>query len=379
MISRTAGGLARRERAVERMAQELQSLHKELALLGELSAALVSMQQEGEIASRALELVLELVPASAYALLAGEEGFPMRLLAAEGISDEKLARLASSVSQLVQPAAELGPRAWAAVVPSGNLGLQSSAAAVLAAARAEEGPLAVLVMLRQRGEKAFGPLEKKLASAAVCQIALALTNLSVRERLRNLLFATVGALAQAMEANDPCAPGHCWQVSMLATAVGRRLGLAQRALEDLQLAGLMHDLGKLAVEAAVLLKPGALDAAEWALIKAHPIRSAQILAGIPELEAVVQAVKYHHERLDGSGYPEGLAGEEIPLLARIVAVCDAYSAMVSARPYRPALPSDQALAELQAEPRKYDPRVVAALAAAVKEQAQVKAQARQPA
>jgi putative nucleotidyltransferase with HDIG domain len=154
-------------------------------------------------------------------------------------------------------------------------------------------------------------------------------------------------LTGAIEARDPYTRGHSSRVTELAEAVARRLGWSEERIESLRLGGPLHDIGKLAVSHEVLHKEGRLDAAELAEIRQHQKAGARLLLRVAALRAAIPYVLYHHERWDGTGYPSGKAGEEIPLEARVLAVADAFDAMTSDRPYRRALSRAQALAEVE--------------------------------
>ena len=156
----------------------------------------------------------------------------------------------------------------------------------------------------------------------------------------------IRALAAALDARDPYTAGHSDRVSVLSVAIGRTMLLSADDLEVLRLGALLHDIGKIGVPDDVLRKPGALTDAEFDVIKQHPVLGARILRSVPFLARHIPIVELHHERPDGRGYPTGLRGDDIPLAARIVHVADAYDAMTSARAYRGARPSGDALREL---------------------------------
>ena len=160
---------------------------------------------------------------------------------------------------------------------------------------------------------------------------------------------------------DPYTAAHERRVTVLAAAIAVELGLDEEAREGLAFAGEVHDIGKIAVPAEILSKPGALNVEEFALIKRHPEVGLELLGAIHFRQPVAEIVVQHHERMDGSGYPEGLKGDEIMLEARIIAVADVVEAMASHRPYRQTLGIDAALAEVRGGAgTRYDAEVVAA-------------------
>ncbi|MGC4082719.1 MAG: HD-GYP domain-containing protein [Vicinamibacterales bacterium] len=156
----------------------------------------------------------------------------------------------------------------------------------------------------------------------------------------------IRALAAALDARDPYTAGHSERVSVLSVAIGRVLELPEQELEVLRLGALLHDIGKIGIPDDVLRKPGPLTDAEFEAIMEHPVVGARILRSIPFLHPHIDIVELHHERPDGLGYPKGLQGDDIPLLARIVHVADAYDAITSARAYRQGRSSSEALREL---------------------------------
>jgi HD-GYP domain-containing protein (c-di-GMP phosphodiesterase class II) len=171
-------------------------------------------------------------------------------------------------------------------------------------------------------------------------------------------------LFHQLDAKDSCTAGHCKRVSRIAVRIGRQMGLRDDALRDLRLAGLLHDVGKIGVRDEVLLKPGKLTREESDHLRTHVLLGDQILSTIPAFARLRPAVRSHHERFDGQGYPDGLAGEEIPLAGRILAVADACDAMMSTRRYRKALAPPHMHVVLRAHAgAQWDPAVVEAFLA----------------
>jgi len=171
-------------------------------------------------------------------------------------------------------------------------------------------------------------------------------------------MGTALKLTQTLVLRDPDGAGHALRVTELALRIAAALGAADRRVDAIRAGGPLHDIGKLEVDRAILDKPGALDPVELDEIRAHPELGARMLQGVRSLRAALDCVRHHHERWDGTGYPFGLGGHEIPLEARILAVADAYDAMTSDRPYRAARSHEEALAEVErCAGSQFDPQV----------------------
>ncbi|HUU03348.1 MAG TPA: HD domain-containing phosphohydrolase [Myxococcota bacterium] len=193
------------------------------------------------------------------------------------------------------------------------------------------------------------------------QVGVAMENARLFERLQQSFLETSEALAEAIELRDAYTGGHTRRVTKYSLATGSELGLDEPGLEELRLAAILHDIGKLGVDDGVLRKPGRLDEKEFRQMKKHPRLGAAILDRVQYLRPVLPGIRSHHERVDGRGYPDGLRGKKIPLVARIIAVADTYDAMTSDRPYRKGLPKKTAVQELvDCSGGQFDPRVVEA-------------------
>jgi diguanylate cyclase (GGDEF)-like protein len=220
-----------------------------------------------------------------------------------------------------------------------------------------DGRKGCLVALVERDD--FGERELALLGGLAQQAKLAIANASSYEGLERTFVSTVEALANALEANDEYTSTHARWITDLSLRVGRELGLDERALKCLELGALLHDIGKIGIPSDVLAKPGRLTAVERKVVETHPELGERIIAPIDRLQVVRPIVRHCHERWDGLGYPDGVAGEDIPLESRIIFVCDAYHAMTTDRPYRRRLSHREAVRRLaEGAGSQFDPHVV---------------------
>ena len=215
------------------------------------------------------------------------------------------------------------------------------------------------ITLALDNEDSLGDRELELLDAIAGQARLALANALSFESLERTFLATVEALANALEAKDEYTSTHAQWIRDMSLKVGEELGLDAVTLKRVELGALFHDIGKIGIPSAILSKPGPLTDEEREIIETHPALGEQILAPIDQLEHVRPIVRACHERYDGKGYPDGLAGDEIPLEARIIFVCDAFHAMTTTRPYRKALSVEETRRQLlEAAGSQFDPAVV---------------------
>src|SRR2546421_586749 len=233
-----------------------------------------------------------------------------------------------------------GPVALAATIAYQKTGIAGLAAFALP-------PALMMLSVRQYLER---------TTAAVDEIRQA--NLKLRRAHRD----TIAALSRSMEAKDVYTGGHTERVAALALALARHLDFRGEELEAIEIGALLHDIGKIGIPEQILRKPAPLDEGEWEVVRTHPLISDYILSELELHPIVRQCARLSHERIDGLGYPDGLAGDEIPLPARIVLVADAFDALTSARPYRPARSILAALAEIREHAgTQFCPRVVVSL------------------
>jgi len=184
---------------------------------------------------------------------------------------------------------------------------------------------------------------------------------------RELFVGTVKALAAAIDGKDKYTRGHSERVSRISVAIGKRIGLPEDELEVLRMSALLHDVGKIAIDDRILKKPAALTDEEFVIMKTHPQKGYKIMSQIPAMKDFLPGMYMHHEMVNGKGYPQGLAGDQIPLQAKIVSVADTFDAMTIDRPYQKALELDDALGRISSfVGTRYDKGVVDALVAACK-------------
>ena len=283
------------------------------------------------------------------------------------VGDSLLERLGGQLRDAVEPRARayrLGGDEFCVIAPQptpeGRLGYELTAAAALS----EVGDAFTVtssygsVLLP---DEARTPAEALRLSDQRMYAEKAGTRTSARSQSRDVLV-------QVLTERVPELGEHGDDVARLALAVGRTMGLADDQLEELQHAAQLHDVGKIAIPDAIIGKPAALDSSEWEFMRHHTVIGQRIISAAPALARVGELVRASHERWDGAGYPDGLRGEEIPLASRIVAVCDAFDAMVTLRPYGTVLPVEDALLELgRCAGTQFDPAVVGAFSAAVRE------------
>jgi two-component system cell cycle response regulator len=269
--------------------------------------------------------------------------------------DALLARLAASLDAMVEPVGSC-------------YRLGGDEFCVLAEVPADDADAfldATVTALSELGEgftvtSSFGAvLIPAEAAAPTDALRLADQRLYAQKRGRSGRGSPHEMLLQALYEREPGLRLHVQSVAEAACAVGAALGMPGEKLDELRLAARLHDVGKLAIPDAVLQKPGPLDVAEWAFIKEHTVIGERILSAAPAWKEVAKIVRATHERWDGVGYPDRLAGADIPLASRIIAVCDAFSAMTSARPYRVQVTAEAALAELRrCAGSQFDPEIV---------------------
>ncbi|MBP2643409.1 MAG: domain S-box-containing protein [Firmicutes bacterium] len=190
------------------------------------------------------------------------------------------------------------------------------------------------------------PVLNKAGTAVkyVIEIAQDITEKHLGEETKaKLLHQTITALSKLIEKRDEATNAHCISVEKLAMAIGKNMDLPKEMLDDLSIAATLHDIGKLGIPEVILNKPDTLSAEEYSLVKTHPLIGYETLISIAPFKHIAESILYHHEKFDGTGYPEQLTGEQIPITSRIIAVADVWEALITDRPYRKAYPKNEAL------------------------------------
>ncbi|MCK4533052.1 GAF domain-containing protein [bacterium] len=207
--------------------------------------------------------------------------------------------------------------------------------------------IGVTEVINKVGKGSFTSADLVLLRTLSSQAAIAVEKAKLYRKLKNMGMAVVKSLVSAIDAKHPYTRGQSERVTKYALIIARELGFSAKEKRNVQLAGLLHDVGKIGIPEKILEKNGSFSKEDWVMVKKHPVMGAEILSPIEELKDIIPIIRYHHERLDGTGYPEGLKGEEIPLISRILAIADAFDSMTSPRFHKKEKSDIEALREIK--------------------------------
>ena len=355
------------EREIERRSLVTETLHKykEITLLYDLVEKVASCLDRQEVARVVIEQARRVIKLDHLSLrLLNRESGNLEILSVYGQEAD------DAMKEVIRPGEGIAGSVWA----SGQAEIINEVAAdprfvrenykvgsmICAPLKTSEAVIGV-ACLSSEEPVVYTAEDLKLFTTLAYQAAVAIENAGLYEQLKDAFYTTVYTLAETIEKRDPYTGNHTKRVMEYSLAIGKTLGLEQKELTRLQLAAILHDVGKIGVRDNILLKEGRLTEEEFIGIKQHSIYGAEILAGITHLHNIIPGVKHHHERFDGRGYPDGLSGDNIDIIARIIAVADTFDAMITDRPYRKGLSIDVAFDELKNNAgSQFDPRMVEA-------------------
>lgn len=335
---------------------ELDGRIKQFSALNEVGNLLISTLDQAVIRRRAMEAITSLMRAETGSLLLLDaERNELYFEVALGEKGKKLKEVRLKVGEGI--AGWVAENGKALIIPDvsrdsrfqGNVDKRSKFKTkdMVCVPLAIKGKVIGVLQAINRTGGSFTKDDLRLFQLFSNQVAIALDNARLYEEIKETFYATSGALAEAIEKRDPYTGGHTKRVLSYCLAMGRYLDLPKETVEVLKLSAVLHDIGKIGIADNVLRKDAPLNSEEAESMRLHPQFGAEILKHVPQLKDIVPGMLYHHERVDGLGYPEGYKKDEIPLIARIIAVADTYDAMTTTRPYRKGLPPSAALKEIR--------------------------------
>ncbi len=328
-----------------------------LGLLSRLSQILNSTLEHQEVRKRAVEAATQLMKAEKGSLLLRDEKTgKLSFEAAPRDKEETMKAITLNVGQgiagwvaqkgrpLIVNHPENDPRFYEGVDGKTSFKTRNI---LCVPVKVKKRVIGVLEAVNKRHGADFDQEDLSLFASLADQVAIALDNARLYQEQEEMFFQTVESFADAIEKRDPYTGGHTQRVTLYSLAIARYLPLKPAEKRWLKIASTLHDIGKIGIEDQILKKPDPLSPAEYDIMKHHSNLGAGMIERIRQLREIVPAIKYHHEKVNGRGYPTGLKGEDIPLIAKIVAVSDTYDAMTSDRPYRRALSKTTTIQELK--------------------------------
>jgi HD-GYP domain-containing protein (c-di-GMP phosphodiesterase class II) len=330
---------------------------KRLALLSQLSQILNSTLDPKVIRRRAMEAATRLMKAEVGSLLlVHEEKRYLYFEVALGEREEDIKTIslnfgegiAGWVAQHGEPLIVNSPEKDRRFFKGVDKRLEFKTRNIICVpVKVKEKTIGVLEAINKKGKGRFNKEDLSLLTSLADQVAIALDNSRLYQELEEMFFQTAESLADAIEKRDSHTGGHTQRVTFYSQAIAKYLRLTPTERKWLKITSVLHDIGKIGIEDDILKKPKPLSPEEFHIIKRHSNMGVEIIEHIRQLREIIPGVKYHHEQVDGKGYPDGLRGEDIPILAKIVAVADTYDAMTTDRPYRKAKDKKMAIDELK--------------------------------
>ncbi|MGZ3525547.1 MAG: HD domain-containing phosphohydrolase [Thermodesulfobacteriota bacterium] len=354
-----------------RKLRQIEKKVERLALLSQLGQILNSTLDHKEIRRRAMQAATQLMKAEAGSLLLVDEGkrqLHFEVALSDREEDIKMIPLnfgegiAGCVAQSGNPLIVNSPkkdhRFFKGVDERTDFKTRNI---ICVPVKVKEKIIGVLEAINKQERGGFNKEDLSLFISLADQVAIALDNSRLYQELEEMFFQTTDSLADAIEKRDPYTGGHTRRVTQYSLAISKYLQLKPLEKKWLKITSVLHDVGKVGIEDQILKKPEQLTPEEFEMIKRHCNIGVEIIEHVRQLRESIPGVKYHHEQLDGKGYPSGLKGDEIPVLAKIVAVADTFDAMTTNRPYRKAMEKEAAIKELErCSGRQFDEKVVEA-------------------
>jgi len=341
-VARTQGESrnAELQMEIQQTSDEIEQTYEEISLLHSLTRNLQISRSPVDLADLCLNRLHPLIASGGLVIwLEGKQGRSSFLVRGELPFDELgMARLLARFEDHVWSRPLVKNHIEGTLMGADFPGLQNLLIVPIAEGAHRSG---WILSCNLEGDKHYGTVEASLLNSVATILGTHIRNIHLYQQHHELMLSFVRSLVSTLDAKDPYTRGHSERVALVARRLGAELSLPEEDLHDIYLAGLLHDIGKIGVDDRILRKPGKLSLEEFKKIQEHPMIGYSILQGLKNLHKILPGVRNHHENYNGKGYPDGLSGEEIPLMARILAVADAYDAMGSDRPYRPGMEVEQ--------------------------------------
>ena len=349
---------SRLEAEIDQLSSQIDQTYEEISLLHSLTHNMQISRTPRELAEICVSGLGEIIDAQAHVVWIDEKGGPRSVLVG--------GRLPFAEERLGDLLARFADHAWSKPLVRNGIdrtllgadfpGLQSLIVVPIAEGSHRFGW--ILSINRAAGHE-FGSVEANLLSSMAVILGTHVRNIDLYQQHEDLILSFVRSLVSTIDAKDPYTRGHSERVALIGRRLGEELNLPEEDLRQIYLSGLLHDLGKIGVDDRILRKPGRLTDEEFRRIQEHPMIGYTILEGLNNLQGILPGVRNHHETYSGRGYPDRLAGEQIPLMARILAVADSYDAMGSDRPYRKGMPVEK-IEEIfrRGAGEQWDPKVI---------------------
>jgi HD-GYP domain-containing protein (c-di-GMP phosphodiesterase class II) len=349
-----------REQTLEQVGRELAETWEEINLLYSITDKMTVEARPHRFAAQACQELLQTLPYRWVAAYIDREGTGEGRLIVSGDAPRDRATLREILSSIASREDVEGPL-MAGAIAGDDPALDALGTAGFAQPIGRDGRVLGLLVVgdKEGADSSPSSVDTKLLAAAAAHIAIHLENAGLYDDMNTMFLGMLEAITASIDAKDQYTCGHSRRVALLTRQLAEGIGLDGATVKRMHIAGMVHDVGKIGVPEAVLCKAGRLTDAEYVQVQRHPEIGFGILKDIPSFDDILDGVRHHHERFDGGGYPAKLAGEDIPLAARLIALADAFDAMCSSRTYRDAMDRDAVLAEIEAgSGTQFDPALV---------------------